>query len=283
MTPALLLGLSAGLCWGTSSFLAGLQSRRLPPLTVALWSQIAGMLAISPAILSARQSIAPESVAWGVGAGLIGGIAQLVFYQALAVGLVSIVAPVSACGIVVPVVVAFAMGEAPDPFALAGITAVIAGIIVVSLRPGSTPDDAVDRRSGLVLALGAALGFGTYFVLVDQGSSGLGASPLWTVGAARMSLLATLVALGVLRLGSARWPGRGIGPMVAIGVVDTAGNSLFAYAVARGNLGVVSVLGALYPVVTLLLSRIVMGERLTPRQLGGVSLALAGVALVAAG
>jgi hypothetical protein len=81
--------------------------------------------------------------------------------------------------------------------------------------------------------MGAALGFDLYFVLVDPGSSGPGAAPLWTVGAARVSLLATLLALGVVRPGTARWPGRGIGPVVAIAVIDTTGNSLFAYARLR--------------------------------------------------
>jgi drug/metabolite transporter (DMT)-like permease len=283
MTLAVVLSLSAALCWGTAGFTGGLQSRQLPPLTVALWSQIAGATVLVVVLLVRGQTPAPASVGWGVGAGLVGAIALLLFYQALATGPMSLVAPVSACGVVVPVLVALGMGEVPSTPAIAGIAAVIIGIILVSLHPGPTLHGAGHVQTALVFALGAALGFGMFFVFLDRGSAGLSASPLWAVGGARFSLLATLLALSTVRRPAVRWPGHRIGAVVAIGLADTTGNALFAYASTQGNLGVVAVLGSLYPVVTVLLGRIILAERLAPVQHAGVVLALAGVALLASG
>jgi drug/metabolite transporter (DMT)-like permease len=71
--------------------------------------------------------------------------------------------------------------------------------------------------------------------------------------------------------------------LAAIGVLDTAANALFAFASRQGLVALVGILGSLYPVVTILLARGVLGERLVALQWGGVTLALAGVALIAGG
>ena len=281
--PALLLALGAAVCWGLSSFLGGLQARHLPALSIALWSQPAGAVGLSLVLLVSHQAPAGASIAWGAAAGLIGGLAAVLFYRGLAVGLLSIVVPVSACAAVVPVVFSLAMGEAPGAVAIAGIAVVMLGIVLVSLRPGETPDGTGKPRTALACALGAALGFGTFFVLINRGSAGPGASHWWAVMGARVSLLATLLAMIAGRPGSAPWPGRRIGAVAAIGLVDTAGIILFAYATTQGNLGVVSVVGSLYPVLTVLLGRIVLAEHPTAAQNAGVALALTGVALLAAG
>ena len=281
MTPAVVLALGAAICWGVSSFLGGLQSRRLPALTVALWSQPAGAGALCFVLLVTHQAPAGVSIAWGAAAGLVGGLAAVLFYRGLAVGLVSIVVPVSACAAVVPVVFALTMGEVPNAPAIAGIAAIILGIVLVSLRPDPTPDGPGNPRTALACALGAALGFGMFFVLLDQGSAVPAASPWWAVLGARVGVLATLLAMIAARLGSARWPGRRIGAVAAIGLVDTAGTVLFAYASTQGNLGIVSVVGSLYPILTVILGRIVLAERPTIVQNTGITLALVGVALLA--
>ena len=283
MTPAVVLGLSAALCWGCSGFLGGLQSRHMPALTVALWSQLAGVAAVALVLFPRGDAPAFSSLAWGVAAGLIGAVAQLLFYRGLAVGLMSIVAPISACGAAVPVVVALGMGEVPSRRALAGIAAILAAIVLVSLRRAPTARDSSAARTGVAYALGAALGFGTFFVVLDLGSAGPGASPVWAVGGARLSLLASLLLVSVVRPPAVRWPGRRIGAVVAAGLTDTLGTVLFAYAARQASLGIVAVLGSLYPVVTVLLGRLLLTERLTPIQHTGVGLALGGVALLAGG
>jgi uncharacterized membrane protein len=278
-----LLGISSGLCWGTADFFGGLQSRRLPALAVAFWSQVAGGLALLLvlAFVGGRPSLA--GVLWGMGAGVFGGAALVLFYRGLAQGVMSVVAPVSACGAVIPVLAALGGGEAPGVLAILGIITAIGGIVLVSLQPEETPADADKTRGALGLALGAAVGFGMFFALVDRGAAVGGASPLWTVGGARIGSLGALLGMIVLRPGTAPWPGRRSPAVAAIGLMDTTANALFAYASIRDSLGIAAVLGSLYPVATVLLGRVVLEERLTRTQGAGVLLALAGVALLSAG
>ncbi|HYY79139.1 MAG TPA: DMT family transporter [Actinomycetes bacterium] len=285
------LGLGSGLCWGTADFFGGVQSRRLPALTVAVWSQLAGAVVLAVALAAQGVAPAPRAVALGLAAGLGGGTALLLFYRGLAEGAMSIVAPVSACGAVVPVAAAFLQGRAPSALALAGIAAAIAGVLLVSRtsHPGQHPGG----RPALVLAMALAsgLGFGLYYVLVDAGTEVPGATPLWVVAGGRGASLLLLLGVAAARRRPdrrgqdwrrARWPGRWLAPVALVGVADTTANLLFAYAAIHGNLGVVGVLGSLYPVATVLLARFVLCERLSGGQNAGVVLALVGVALLAA-
>ncbi len=297
----ILLGLAAGLCWGVGDFFGGVQSRRLPILAVALWSQLAGGLALVAVLVAVGGEAAPAGLLWGIGGGLFSGGALLLLYRGLATGIMSVVAPISACGALVPVFVGLARGEVPGVFASLGIVAALAGITVVSLQARPAPvasrvaaHESVPARGGaplphgpyiargaLLLALGAALGFGMFFVLVRQGSAD-GTSPLWVVAGARVGSLMTMLSVIVLGRRPAPWPGRQIGTITIVGLLDTAANALFAYAAWLGDLGVAAVLASLYPVATVLLGRLVLDERLTRLQAAGVAMALAGVALIAA-
>ena len=283
MTLLVLLGLGSGLCWGTADFFGGLQSRHLPALAVALWSQVAGAIALCFALVALGEPPVLVSMAWGSGAGFFGGIALVLFYRGLAGGVMSLVAPISACGAMVPVAVAFAMGEVPGLLTSIGIAAAVSGIVLVSLHSPETPYSAGRPRQAVILALGAAIGFGMFYVLTDQGSAVGDTTPLWTIAGARIGSLITLLGLIAAGPRSAPWPGRRTLPVAAIGVTDTLANVLFAYASTQGNLGVAAVLGSLYPVATVLLGRIVLEERLAGIQHLGVGLALIGVVLVSAG
>ena len=151
----------------------------------------------------------------------------------------------------------------------------------------------------VAMALGSALGFGLFYVLVDAGAaaaartSGPHGSPLWVIAGARMSSLVILATIALVssiasstalvgRRPAVRWPGRRIGPVALVGIGDTGANLLFAYAATTGNLAVVGVLGSLYPVATVILARWLLGERLSGGQNAGVALALTGVGLLAA-
>jgi drug/metabolite transporter (DMT)-like permease len=205
----------------------------------------------------------------------------------------SIVAPISACGAIVPVAAALLTGNQPGALAALGVAAAIVGIILVS-RPTPTPAPATPGasasrgRSGRVvaMALGAALGFGLFYVFVDAGTTGSRSAPLWVIAGARTSSLAILTTLALVsgrgRPSALRWPGRRIGKVALIGIGDTGANLLFAYAVIGGNLAVVGVLGSLYPVATVVLAWWLLGERLSGGQNAGVVLALTGVGLLAA-
>jgi drug/metabolite transporter (DMT)-like permease len=301
LTVGIPLGLGSGLCWGTADFFGGVQSRRLPALSVAVWSQAAGALALALAVALAVQGARPTwpGFAWGLAAGAGSGFALLLFYRGLAEGAMSVVAPVAACGAVVPVVVAPLRGELPTAVAGLGIVAAVAGVVLVSRSPQpprpTAPDNPegsgepqggapVDRGRVLAMALGAALGFGLFFVFVDAGTATAGAAPLWVVAGARTSSLLVLVGIALtVGRSQARWPGRRILPVALVGIADTTANLLFALAATSGNLAVVGVLGSLYPVATVVLARWLLRERLSGGQNAGVVLALTGVGLLAAG
>jgi drug/metabolite transporter (DMT)-like permease len=287
------LGLGSGLCWGAADFFGGIQSRRLPALTVAFWSQVAGALALAVALAVEGTPPAATGFAWGLAAGVGSGCALVLFYRGLAEGTMSVVAPVSACGAIVPVAAALLTGDQPGALAGLGVLAAITGVVLVSRTSGSTPATPGGTRGStggpgragrvLAMALGSALGFGLFYVFVDAGTTGSGGAPLWVIAGARASSLVMLSTIALVGGGSAlRWPGRRIGPVALVGIGDTGANLLFAYAATAGNLAVVGVLGSLYPVATVVLARWLLDERLTGGQNAGVVLALTGVGLLAA-
>lgn len=281
MTWSVLLGLSSGLCWGAADFVGGLQSRRLPSLAVTLWSQLVGGLTLLGALLLLGPVMTAGAL-WGVAAGLCGGLALVLFYRALAIGTMSLVAPVSACGAIVPVLVGLAQGEPLGPVTIAGMGAALAGIVFVSLQGGGLQANR-DQRPALMGALGAALGFGLFFTLIDRAASVPGASALWVNVWARAGSVPLLLALQLTSARSLGWPGPALGMVGLVGVLDMSANVLFALATQAGSLGVVAVLGSLYPVTTVLLSWVLLAERLTRAQYLGVGLALLGVGLLAGG
>ena len=280
------LGLGSGLAWGAADFFGGMQSRRLPALTVAFWSQAAGALGLVIALALGGTRPPVAGIAWGLAAGAGSGIALVLFYRSLAEGTMSAVAPISACGAVVPVAAAVLTGDHPGALAGLGVLTAIAGVVLVSrTRPGTERPAGNPGRSRrvLLMALGSALGFGLFYVFVDAGTTGSHGEPLWVIAGARASSLVMLSTIALIGRGSAlRWPGRRVGPVALVGIADTGANLLFAYAATSGNLAVVGVLGSLYPVATVVLARWLLGERLSGGQNAGVVLALTGVGLLAA-
>lgn len=281
MTWSLLLGLSSGLCWGAADFVGGLQARRLPALAVTLWSQLIGGLVLLAGLLLSGP-VSTSGAPWGVAAGLCGGLALVLFYRALAIGTMSIVAPVSACGAVVPVLVGLARGERLGPLTLLGIGAALAGIVLVSLQ-GDGRQAGRQQRQAFLRALGAALGFGMFFTLIDRAAGAPGASALWVNVWARAGSVPLLLALQLATARTPGWPGAAIAMVGLVGLLDMSANVLFALATQAGELGVVAVLSSLYPVTTVLLSWAILSERLSLPQYVGVALALLGVGLVSAG
>ena len=286
MELLILFGLAAALGWGSGDFLGGLQARSLPALAVVLWSQFSGLLVLLLVLLVVGQSLALGGVLGGIVAGLCYGAAIVALYRGLAIGVMSIVAPISATGAVIPVLVSILMGEVPSVVAAVGLGAAFVGAVLVSLQVRETTRVS-DRmlRPALILAFCTALGLGVYIVILDQATSMVsgGLSPLWVIVGARIGSVAMVLTVAALGSWSASWPGRRIGLVAAAGLLDTAGNSMLAYATAQGNLGIAAVLSSLYPVVTVLLGLTVLKERLTLVQGVGVSLALLGIILIAAG
>ncbi|HEY3922213.1 MAG TPA: EamA family transporter [Gaiellaceae bacterium] len=276
---AVILALASSLAWGTADFSGGLVSRRLPTIAVTVVSQSAGFLALLVAFGVHGGTVDWRSLALGLAAGAGGGAGLAAFYQALSLGTMSIVSPIVACGAVVPFTISLATGERPSNIAIAGAVVALCGAVLASAEERRAP--ARERAHAVALAVVAAgaLGIFTYFL-------GLGSregSALSTLVGARIGSLALLLVLTVATGATLRVGRRGLLPVAAVGLCDVGANALFALASGHGLLALVSVLGSLYPVTTVLLAHVLLGERLTPLQLTGVGVALAGVAALSVG
>jgi drug/metabolite transporter (DMT)-like permease len=273
----LAFGLASSLVWGTADFLGGVFTRRLTLAAVAVGSQIAGLLALLIAVLFIG-GLERGPVAVGLAAGACGAVGLSAFYRALATGTISIVSPVSACGALVPVGLALATGERPGVLALAGSGVGLAGAVLASVHEirGEHPA----ARSSIGLALLAALGIGGFLWFLGRAADG--GHTLSALLGARLGSI-TLLGLGVLvTRSSIAIPVAEIPTIALIGLLDTAANGLFAIAIQHGYITVVSVLGSEYPVATVILAHVFLGERITPPQWVGVALALTGVGMVSA-
>ena len=276
---ALGLALGAALAWGTADFLGGQTTRRLPVVGVLLVSQGFG-LAVVGLIVSVTADGAPAAaeLAYGVVAGLALALGLGALYQGMAVGVMSIVSPISAAGAVIPIGVDLVRGARPSILQGAGVAAALAGVALVSR--GATPGARGGGTAGVGLGLVAAAGFGAFFVGIDLAA---GAGVVWATAAQRTGVLAAvLVVLAVVRT-PIGVPRRLVVPLVAIGALDLAATMLFAAGTREGLTGLLSVIASLYPAATIALAFVVLGERLDRVQVAGAAGVLAGVALIAAG
>jgi drug/metabolite transporter (DMT)-like permease len=274
-----LLALAGALSWGIGDFIAGLAARRTAVLTVLAVSQAIGLLGVTLWVLIARDPFpgVPELLPAAL-AGLAGAIGLGALYRGLALGAMGIVAPISAASPLVPLTVDAARGIVPGALQVLGVVLVLAGIVTLSREPASGSQRIA---AGAGMAIVAALGFGLFVVGLDAGAD---ESAPWAVVAARSASVTLAVTAALLVTRTSLRPPRALLPaLVAVGLFDTGANVLVAFATTKGAAGIVAVLSALYPVVTVVLARLLLDERLgASRRAGGV-VALAGAALVAAG
>ncbi len=279
----IVLAALSSLLWGTADFLGGDSTRRLPVIAVTLAAQAAGLITAVVLFFATDASLSAEGWAWGLGAGTVGCLALVVFYRALARGVMSLVAPVSAVGGVIPIAVALAGDADATLLAFAGMVLALAGAAGCALAPGKI----VLTREALWLALLAALGIGILLTLLGESARAPGSTGLGAVLAARVAGF-TVVALVVaaqlgrpVREALTRPSALLIVPLV--GILDTAANATFAVASEDAErAAVVAVLGSLYPLMTLVLARVLNGERLALLQALAAAGAVGGAALASA-
>ena len=277
---AVLLSLAASSCWGVADFLGGLQSKRVPVAVVLCVVEGAGLAAVLAIILATGEPFPGSRAAiLSVVAGIGGVIALGCFYRALAIGTMSIVAPISATGVTLPVVVGIATGDRPSSIVAIGLAVTFAGVLLASREHHDDAGRAAAGKLSIVLALVAAVGFGSYFVMSDAAADD---SVLWLLVLSR-SIPVPALALFAWTRGMRPPTGRTAGTLVVAGTLDCGATALYAVANTKGALSIVSVVGSLYPVMTLILARAVLGERIRRVQQVGVVAALAGVAMIAAG
>jgi drug/metabolite transporter (DMT)-like permease len=279
---AIALAITAAACWGLADFLAGLASRRVAVPIVLLLVEGGGLVVIAAIALVSRDPFFTDAgdVLSAVGGGLAGVLGLGCFYQALAIGTMSVVAPISAAGVALPVVVGVASGDRPSAVAAGGLVAIVIGVVLASREEHADAEAAAAGRTAILLALLSAVGFGGFFALTDAPAD---ASVVWTILLARAAPIPLIVAM-VLLMRPAQRPSRRLAlGIAAVGTIDLAATSLIALANTKGDLSLVSVLGGMYPVATVLLAAVIIHERLARPQLAGVVLALGGIAAVAAG
>jgi len=277
------LALCSSLCWGVSDFVAGMQARTVPLLRVLLISQSFGLECLA-VILAIRGTGPPSFVhLWpAVAAGLAGTAALAAFYRALAVGSMSVVAPISATGVAVPVVVGIAQGERPATVQLLGIVAASIGVVLASREQADGPSAAGRQmtRTTVLLSLIAAAGFGSFFVGLRSASR---YDVLWALFASRGAGVTALLAATLIVRPPRLQDRRRLLPLAAVAALDLGANGLYAVATRHGLLAEVAVGSSLYPLATVVLARIVLGERVHRLQELGIAAAIAGVAMMAAG
>jgi drug/metabolite transporter (DMT)-like permease len=296
------LALGAALLYGSADFLGGSATRRAHVLCVLLVSGPAGMVVATLAALLAGGPPQAAGIGWGACAGLAGGVGFIFFYVGLAAGPMSVVAPVSALvSTVLPVAVALADGERPGTKVYLGALICVVAIVLVSTGGGEAAPQtrvaganpggpAVGRTParhrttirGIGYGVAAGLAFGTFFLFIRNGGE---SGALWPVVVARLSgtLVFLAAAAGIrIRIRPVSWRGdrRLFVTAVGAGVLDSSANICYVFATRAGLFGLAVVLTSLYPGITVLLARIVLGERMRWARRAGLALAAVGIVLV---
>lgn len=273
---AALLALASSVFWGAADFLGGTAARRRSTWQVVVWSQsIAAALLVGAVLVTgAWRGIQPGAwTLWALFAGATGMAGLLTFYAALAQGTMGVVSPIAAMGVLVPLSVGLASGERLNSVHAIGVTAAVVGIVLASGPELS----ARSPWKPVALAAAAALFFGFAIVGVAKGS--------------QVSVLMTMLVMRVFSFGIfavalfftptlRRLTRAEFLPLLTIGVLDVTANITYGFATRMEALAIVSVLGSIYPIVTVALARIVHKERLALIQYVGVAVAMAGVAFI---
>ncbi|MFI7365096.1 EamA family transporter [Streptomyces sp. NPDC050149] len=285
-----LFALATSLLWGLADFGGGVLTRRAPALTVVVVSQVIAAVVLGVIVMATGGwSDAGPQLWFAVAAGAVGPVAMLSFYKALALGPMGVVSPLGSLGVAVPVSIGLVVGERPGLLQCAGVAVAVAGIVMAG---GPQLRGAPVQRQAVLLTLVAACGFGAVMALIAEAST--------TVTGLFLALFVqriTNVAVGgaalyaSVRRGARALPEEGGAAVVLaalpaltfVGLADVAANGTYSIAAQHGPVTVAAVLASLYPVVTALAARGLLGERLRGVQAAGAGLALLGTVLLATG
>ncbi|HET6778400.1 MAG TPA: DMT family transporter [Gemmatimonadales bacterium] len=276
-----LWALGSAVLYGAADFTGGLATRRASTIPIVFLSQLSGLVSLL-LLLPLLGAATPTRLDlwWGAVAGLTGGVGVALLYRALAIGTMAVVAPTTAvCAVTIPVVVSVVLGERPSPMAVVGIVLGVLSIVLVSKQTAPSDGSAgYSKGVGTALASGVAIGF--FFLALAQTRTEAGMWPL--VASRSLSVLLFGVA-AVAGRSPIRMPVPVLGLAMLCGLVDMLANALYLVAARVGPLSIVVTLSSLYPASTVLLARVVLGERLNLWQVSGVGCALAAVVLIVRG
>jgi len=278
---ALILALGSAVLYGAGDFTGGLTTRRAGTIPVVLFSQASGMVLLL-LLLPFLPASSPtgRDLFWGGTAGLMGGVGVALLYRALAVGTMSVVAPVTAvCAVALPVLFALAQGERPGPLAAVGMVIGVLSIVLVSRQTVEPAEHPGKRNAGVGLALVSGVLVGLFFISFAHAGPAAG---MWPLLAARVVSVSLFGAIALAGRHSLKMPREVLWLVIAAGVMDMLANALYLLATRNGPLSIVVTLSSLYPASTVLLARVVLKERLNIWQLAGVGCALTAVVLIVA-
>jgi drug/metabolite transporter (DMT)-like permease len=278
---AIALALGSSACYGMSNFLGPQLARRHTLASVMVFSQVAALFASALYLAGSGGRSLPFPDMWLAllaGAGNAGGL--IGFYMAAELGPLSVAAPIGAVGAIVPVVWGLTTGDSLRITQAAGLVLAMGGAALAARRPRQSPEQAhryLNPRASAIWAAGSAVAFGVFLTALPEASAH---GQAWALFDARVGVV-ILVAL---------WAGRNLrairisrkSALLAVpGLLLITGTLLYTTAAAHGQLSLVSVLGSLFPVVTVGLGVALLQERLSRIQLVGVVAALSGIVLIA--
>ncbi len=266
--------LLAALAWGSGDFTSGLVARRVGSLRAVLWGYAFGLVVlVGMALLRSEPLSSPTDLAWGALAGLAGMLGLGFLLKGFATGRMGVVAPVSAVlSATLPVAFHAFTSEWPSPIQMLGFGVALVGIWLLS-----RPERFGRRPEGLGLAILAGLGFGSFFILLDQVS---GDAQFWPLVAGRLSTVVAMLIFAAATRRTIAFPDVPIWMIGLAGMLDVVGNFFFLLATQTGRLDVASVLASLYPAVTALLARWIAHEHLARMQLIGLGTAILAIVLI---
>ena len=279
---AVVLALASAIGYGGSDFAAGLASRSAPVIQITLLaSAVSALIVVAALPFAASPGPSATALAWGFAAGLGGTLGAFALYLGFRHAAFSVAAPLSAVAAAgFSVLAGLLYGERPTALALTGIVLALPAIVGVSVSAGGEEEEeeaaeegaatgthAGRPAAGVVLGLLAGVGFALLFIGLDRAGSGSG---LWPVVAATAGEFAAALVAAVAVRSFALCGGRARLLAVITGVAGATGTILFFFATHQGFLAVTAVLTSLYPAVTIVLARTVLGERLTALRLAGL-------------
>jgi drug/metabolite transporter (DMT)-like permease len=276
-------GLSLAACfgWGVADFLGGLKSRQLSIFSVMLASGFIGFGTILIIILF--RGVGPPdhpALPFAIVGGFAGIVGMFFLYRGFSIGSMSIVAPISATGVVLPVIVSLAAGDTPTLIQKLGMAAAMTGAVLASWEKKEGGNGGRHLAAGAGPAFGSAIAAGVFFVVMGQASK---ADPYWAAFLMRFSYCAFLILILLLKRPAVKLGKIHVPAIMVLGVCDALAGFAYSLATTCGMLGLVAVVAALYPAVTVLLSTMILRERPQPAQFIGVVLAVGGVAFISGG
>ena len=277
--PNLLAGF-ASLLWGTSDFLGGIAVRGRSAVRFGALTQPIGLAVVALVLVFAPADPSPADMLWGLAAGVATSTSLVTLYRSLAIGPMYVAAPIAAVGgCAVPVVIGLISGERPGTLALFGVLLGIVAVVLVGIQPHEHERGTQIRH---VIALSAAAGvvIGLAVACFAQTSPESG---VWPFGASKLMAALILGSIALLsRRTEASTSKRNPWLVPAVGIGDAAATMLMLLALQRGSLVLVSVLGGLFPVVTVILARALLKQRFARIQLLGLAVAVLAVVMMTA-